>query len=514
MFVEAGAVNGTRLEVRFHFAVNGKSLWTERCRTGSGYTFSDADFLRDPKRAFAAPFKCGRVPPRLGYTAWRMVHASLLGCLEFTRDGVSVAAPTGRALELLVFLASTPDARSLTELEAMFGATSSETLSDGLEPFADDLEFTDDGVRFTGSSDVNAYRTLGTDLKALSKLRGEFCPRLTSGNPGFQTWLEQERFSVRRVFLGALLQHGAQLAESGRVNEGRRNLEYVLREQGTLEPRFAAQLALDLARYHWRLNQVEAVAYILESGQRGLEGATLDEARTNLGAVLNRLGRCAEALEHLSHVSSPGSRGWALVHRANAERFTDDVDAAVRDADAAYRLAAADEDGFLAVAALCVKGEALLEGALETGSDPKDAVIAFGKAFGITEMLDEASSAPALAGLAHAHAAWGNQQKALEQGEKAFKRARAERDGSSAIRALLSLYAATRVGSFARNALSEARAFTHKPLELRAMLAVLEKDTDATLAREALELAEMIGSARSIAKARAFVIAAPVESAR
>jgi tetratricopeptide (TPR) repeat protein len=436
-----------------------------------------------------------------------MVHALLLARQEFTRDGTPVPAPTGRALEVLVYLASSPDVRAQADLEAMFG----HDFSTGLEGFADDLEFTADGVRYTGSSDVNAYHALGTDLKALSKLRGEFCPGLISSNPAFQSWLEGERFSVRRAFLGALLQHAAGLEEQGRTAEGARNLEYVMREHATLEPPFAALLSLDLARYHWRLNRVQPVADLLEAALPNLQGAMQDQARVNLGAALVRLGRCMDAVTVLGGVTAGESLGWARVHRANARRFTDDLEGAVLDADAAYRLAAADEDGFLAVAALCVKGEALLERALETASDPKDAVIAFGKAFGITEMLGEDSSAPALAGLAHAHAAWGNQQKALDQGEKAFKRARAARDGSGTVRALLALYATTRVGSFARNALTESRAYTHKPLELRAMLAVLEKDLDATLALEAVALAQHIGSTRLEGKARRFL---PVESAR
>ena len=197
--------------------------------------------------------------------------------------------------------------------------------------------------------------------------------------------------------------------------------------------------------------------------------------------------------------------GWALAHRANAQRFAGQLEVAIATAELAYRAAVADEDGFLAVSALCVKGEALLELAITAQAEPLEATIAFGKAFGITEMIGEDSSAAPLAGLAHAHAVWGNQQKALEQAEKAFKRARAAKDSASVIRALLALYATTRIGSFARNALTEAQAFNHKPLELLASLCVLEKDADPALAQHALTLARLTGNAACATRASRFV---------
>ena len=432
-----------------------------------------------------------------------MLHASLLGRLEFTLDGAPIAPSTGRALELLVFVASSPDWRSHADLEAIFGSVS-DSSSAGLADFAAHLEFASGGVRFVGSSDVNAYRSLAGDLKGLSKLRGAFCPNLTSSNPAFQMWLEEERFNLRRVFLAALLQNAAQLHESGRVKEGKANLSFVQRESATLEPRFAALLSLELARYHWRLHQPELTARTLEAALPALSGAVRDEAAVNLGAALVRVGRLEDAIARLTSIEGSASRGWALAHRANAQRYAGQLEAAVLTADLAYRAAVADEDGFLAVSALCVKGEALLELAITAGTEPLEATIAFGKAFGITELLGEEASAAPLAGLAHAHAVWGNQQKALEQAEKAFKRARAAKDSASVIRALLSLYATTRIGSFARNALSEARAFGHLPLELLASLSVLEKDTDPALAQHALELARLTGNAACETRAQSF----------
>jgi len=423
-----------------------------------------------------------------------MLHASLLGRLEFTLNGSPLALPTGRALELLIFLASSPQGRSMADLEVIFGNVS-DSSSAGLADYAAFLEFDADSVRFTGSSDVAAYRSLAGDLKGLSKLRGQFCPELTSSNAAFQAWLEAERFTLRRIFLAALLQNAAQLAESGRVKEGQANLEFVQRERATLEPRFAGELSLELARYHWRLNQPELTAQTLRAALPYLRGNVRDEAIVNLGAALVRVGRLLEADELLGTVVNGASHGWALVHRANAQRFAGQLETATVTADLAYLAAVADEDGFLAVSALCVKGEALLELAIAAQTEPLEATIAFGKAFGITEMLGEESSAAPLSGLAHAHAVWGNQQKALEQAEKAFKRARTAKDSASVIRALLALYATTRIGSFARNALTEARAFNHKPLELLASLCVLEKDADPALAQHALELAQLTGNA-------------------
>ncbi len=62
VLVKAGAVNNTQLEQRWYFNSNGKSLWVDRRMTGPGYTFSDADFLREmvwnPKKAFTAAPPC------------------------------------------------------------------------------------------------------------------------------------------------------------------------------------------------------------------------------------------------------------------------------------------------------------------------------------------------------------------------------------------------------------------------------------------------------------------------
>jgi hypothetical protein len=101
-----------------------------------------------------------------------------------------------------------------------------------------------------------------------------------------------------------------------------------------------------------------------------------------------------------------------------------------------------------------------------------------------------------LAGLAQAHAVWGSKQKALEMAEKAFKRARTAKDAPNATRALLSLYATTKIVSFAKNALTEARACQHKPLEVLALLELAARDHNPELMLEARVIAEQIGSSR------------------
>ncbi len=62
VLVKAGAVNDTHLELRFYFDAAGKRVWLDRRQTGPGYTFADADFVREmvwvPKTAFLAAAPC------------------------------------------------------------------------------------------------------------------------------------------------------------------------------------------------------------------------------------------------------------------------------------------------------------------------------------------------------------------------------------------------------------------------------------------------------------------------
>jgi tetratricopeptide (TPR) repeat protein len=273
-----------------------------------------------------------------------------------------------------------------------------------------------------------------------------------------------------------------------------------------LDPYFGALLRLELSRYHWRLNRPARTIELIQAALPNLTPTDTAEARVNLGAALVRCGRLQDAIQTLELLPESGSsRGWGLVHLGNAHRWAGALEDAVQNADEAFSIAKQESDGHLAIAALIVKGEALLDRATTQQREPKEAVIAFGQGVGISEVLGEDASAGVLAGLAHAHALWGNKAKALEGAEKAFKRARAAKDGVSATRALLALYAATHIGSFARNARSEARLCQHRPLEMLALIAVADKERDAQTAQDALDLAQQIGARGGIERAQSVL---------
>jgi tetratricopeptide (TPR) repeat protein len=418
--------------------------------------------------------------------------ANVLGKLEFSIAGSAIEP--GLSFELLVYLAANPGLRSWSELEAVFEDARGVIFPEALRDFV--LE-DQTGLRLICSSDLQDYRAAGNNLRTLAKLRGDLAPGLTSGNPRFMAWLEAARFEVQRQFLTALLAHAGGLEDKGRKLEAAKNLEFVERERAKLEnPVFAAKLELDLARYEWARGRPVTSAARLEHAIPNLDPALADEARVNLGAALVRLGRPLEAITHLTVVTHADSRGWALAHLANARRVHGELPDALEISEQVFAVAKREQDGELAVAALVVKGETLLEQAIEGKLQPKDAVIAFGQALGISEILGEEASAGVLAGLAHAHAVWGSKQKALEMAEKAFKRARTAKDAPNATRALLSLYATTKIVSFAKNALTEARACQHRPLEVLALLELAARDHNPELITQARAIAEQIGSQR------------------
>jgi hypothetical protein len=62
-FIQAAAINGTRIEHRVYFSADGKKLWEiQRLLEGPGYTFPtewpENDLTRDPKKAFEAMSPC------------------------------------------------------------------------------------------------------------------------------------------------------------------------------------------------------------------------------------------------------------------------------------------------------------------------------------------------------------------------------------------------------------------------------------------------------------------------
>jgi tetratricopeptide (TPR) repeat protein len=428
-----------------------------------------------------------------------LLYAKLLNLVHFELDGEIIPGLSGRSCELLVFLATRGEAKTWTELEAL-GFWQDDLEAAELEPVREFLIVENNSLRLEAGSDVQDFLSAGVNLRTLTSLRGEFAPGLSSSHTGFQAWLERERFELHKVFLKALLENSAGLFDAGRTEEASKNLEFVLRERQKyfeINPEFGAEISLELASFEWRLNHPEKSVEHLQMALPHLQDIKADHVKANLASALIRVGKPKEVIALLEKLPNHiEAKGWALVHLANAYRILDDLEQSVKLALEAFEISSLEQDGFMAVAALTVQGEALLEKAILEGVNPKEAVIAFGKAVGISEVLGEDASAGVLAGLGHAHAVWGSKNKALEVSEKAFKRARAAKDASNTTRALLALYATTKIGSFARNALTEARVAGHKPYELLALLEVSEKEKDLELAREALMIAQKIGSKR------------------
>ncbi len=425
-----------------------------------------------------------------------MWQVRLLGQLEFLWKGEALSL-TDEQRGALVFLAASDQVRTHSELETMFGATYRTTLES-----LSGIEWLAQGTRLEGSSDVLLYRASSENLRDLHRIKGEFAPGFDSPHPILRAWLKDQRFEIERIFLEALLTHAAGLEEKKRISEAAKNLEYVHKAIGQLEPKFAAKMRLELSKYHWRLKRLPEAIECIESALPQLDAPTRLEASVNYAAALVRVGRLEDALNALDLLPEGEARGWALLHRSNALFYLERLEEALNTAREAYQVAAKFEDGFLAMSALTVQGEVLLEQAIIGNTEPKDAAIALGKAIGIAEVLDENASALTLATLAHTHLVWGAKQKALEMAERAFKRARTAKDGTATIRALLSLFAITKVGSFARNALTEARAVIHAPLEIRAIIALSQKDGDEALAVTALQQAQFIKAPRLAQRAK------------
>jgi tetratricopeptide (TPR) repeat protein len=418
-----------------------------------------------------------------------MLSVRLLGTIEFKINDQILDLPNPELLCCLVQLAS-----SNTPMQIV--------LPTDLSVFAPYLEPIGEMWRLECASDVLLYRASSDNLKTLHQLKGDFAPNLAPITPEFGDWLACERFDLRRIFLVALLENAAGLEENGRLEEAQKNVLYVQTEQQKLEPRFVGLLGLELAKFHWRRKRILETAQTIEAALPLLEPDAKLEASVNYAAALVRLGRLEEALTALETLPTGESRGWALLHRANALCFLERYSECIENTEAAFLEARKGEDGFLAMSARTLKGEALLQQTMLSNSEPKEAVIALGQAIGISEVLSEDASALTLAVLAHAHAIWGAKQKALEMAERAFKRARSAKDSTATIRALISLFAITKIGSFARNALTEARATTHQPLLLRTLLLVAQKDQDSSLASDALILAQAQGVLRLEAEAQ------------
>jgi tetratricopeptide (TPR) repeat protein len=380
------------------------------------------------------------------------LEVKLLGRLEFLHDQKVLKTPNPPLMQALVRLACATEPVFID-------------MPEDLGEFAPWLEQLPNGAwRLECASDVLLYHAT-SDLKTLHRLKAELAPNCPPLNPEFDDWLVQERFLLHLHFFSALLENAHGLLDSQRFPEAHKNLEYVEREAGSLEPRFAGQVWLLLGTFWHNRNQLPQAATALENALAVLPPSRRASAAVNYAAILLRLGRLEESLAALKPLPSGDALGWALLHQANALWYLKCLPQALDAANAAFEESKQLEDGYLAMSAKTIAGEVLLAQAMTNHAEPKEAVIVLGQAIGIAEVLSEEASALTLAVLAHAHMVWGTKQKALEMAERAFKRARAAKDPTATIRALISLFAITKIGSFARNALKEAQAATHKPLE-------------------------------------------------
>lgn len=381
-----------------------------------------------------------------------MLAVKLLGRLEFFIDDQPIPTPAAPLLQRLVHLACVT--------EPMFV-----DLPPDLGVFMPYLEQMPNGAwRLECASDVLLYYA-STDLKTLHQQKAELalnCPPLDAE---FNNWLESERFALRLHFLKALLENALGLFETQRLLEAQKNLDYVKREAESLAPKFAGQVWLELGRFWHRRNGLLEAATHFQTAIGLLAPTEQTSPKVNYAAILVRLGQLEDALSVLEPLFEGETRGFALLHQANALWFLQRLPEAQASAQAAFEAAKATEDGYLAMSAKTIIGEVLLAQAKTMQSEPKEAAIVLGQAIGIAEVLSEEASALTLAVLAEVHLVWGAKQKALEMAERAYKRARAAKDPTATIRSLMSLYAITKIGSFARNALKEAQATTHKPLE-------------------------------------------------
>jgi tetratricopeptide (TPR) repeat protein len=202
-----------------------------------------------------------------------------------------------------------------------------------------------------------------------------------------------------------------------------------------------------------------------------------------LGMVQVRLGKLREAAETLRALPH---HPHARLHLGHALRLTGEQDEAAAQYRAALGAAERERDGPLAMASLCGLGEGLLEQRLG-----KEAAEHFGRALGISEWLaDERLTVLPLAGLAQAHALWGNPGKADALAARAVQRAH---EPLAVARAQLALGAIRQDSSALELGLAALARSPHEPLRVQLLVAKFALTPTATLRDDILVLARRYG---------------------
>jgi tetratricopeptide (TPR) repeat protein len=202
-----------------------------------------------------------------------------------------------------------------------------------------------------------------------------------------------------------------------------------------------------------------------------------------LGMVQVRLGKLREAAETLRALPQ---HAHARLHLGHALRFMGELDEAAAQYRSALSAAERERDGPLAMASLCGLGEGLLEQRLG-----KEAAEHFGRALGISEWLaDERLTVLPLAGLAQAHALWGNPGKAEALAVRAVQRAH---EPLAVARAHLALGAIRQDSSALDKGLAALARSPHEPLRVQLLVAKFALTPTATLRGDTLALARRYG---------------------
>ncbi|MDQ3458569.1 MAG: hypothetical protein M3498_04565 [Deinococcota bacterium] len=242
----------------------------------------------------------------------------------------------------------------------------------------------------------------------------------------------------------------------------------------------AADLLLELGRLAEAALYLEAHLARLPGDAAGL--------RTTLGTTYLRLGRLKEAVS-LLQASDAKVCLRSLLVLGSALRYRGHLEEARAPLTAAFRMAETGRELEAAVAALCALGELELD-----ADNPKEAVIHFGKAFGLTEYSrSEKLSVLPLAGLAQAQGVWGYPAKGREVAGKALRRAQRQGERIGLARALLSLGLLSKETVHLHRAIAEADAAPHLPLALKAVVALAELEPGAVKLAAAMRLARGLG---------------------